>query len=245
MALGAVRVVVGERLFKDLRIHAGSLGKPFDRVGLLQHAEVVVAADHLGLGVEIGVEDEPGVAAGLLEDRVGGAVAGREFVDKARARFVDHDGADAADRFTDENAASLADGRVGLDPVDVGHARAGFKCHAHAVAGARDVVRACHALEGRTIEGHHLLVLAVAASSEHDRFGVDAVEAAVLAFDHDAPDGVVFVNNEPDGAGVEACGHAVLLGLSAQSLDDVRTDRLAARRAMRAVDAGAARALHF
>ena len=75
-----------------------------------------------------------------MQNCIACAVTCCKFVHETLTVDVDHYGADSANGFADQNTAVEANGRMSLNPIDIGHGSTDIECHGDAVAGTRYIV---------------------------------------------------------------------------------------------------------
>ena len=179
-----VAIPVGERLCQGRGIDIQLFGQPLDGVGLHRDAGGDVFFNGLQAVAQALVENDVGIASGLLEFARGDNVAGLQFIDEAFAVLIDQDRAVAAHALGDEHARALLNGGMELDLLDVYQIGSHGLSHDDAVAHDAGSAGGDRAEQVGTITDDHLLVVAETARGQHDGLRMDRIDGRVALGHH-------------------------------------------------------------
>ena len=231
-----VAVVDADRFDERLRIDAGVLRELFERIAFLHKSELEAGLELRDAAHRAVVKNFKGGAARLRRDGRARDVARGHLGNEALAFAVDENRALPAHRLRNNDGRPDKERRIELNFLHVDERRADLFAEVHAVARRARLVRSLRGrIQIRQILLDERLVGAEAARGEHDRLGLDLVDAVVLAFHEHAGHCARLVRHEAHQAAVEAQVNAFhLFGLIAEERRQIGPDRLAALRTVHA-----------
>ena len=229
LTVGAILVPVGHGLLQVLSIHAEMLAARLEGISLHQLAAGeqvlilgLVGLGHAGLLHGVLIPEQVRARAGLFGHGLGDHVAGLQLLDEALALLV-HQHAVAVQAHVghvQQRAGLGVTGGIGLDVLHVHGIRADGGGHGDAVAGAAHCVGGQDLLiHGGVVGLAHLHIGAEAAGGQHHVLRAEFHGLAVVLGLR--ADDLAILHHQLGGAGVGENGHAQVLDLRPQLVDQL------------------------